>query len=203
MLNRGGSSLVSSYRREYVYDEEQLFCKCKKLVVRVTSWSESNPGRRYYICPDFQEVEGGCGYFKWYDPSMCDRAKQLLNQFRDSERKLNKENLALRRQISKEAGRLRNEESGSSVGTRLEVNFDGEMDSKRGYGGNRDKEVQLLKEEVVCTERIISRLKQQAKAEKRMKQMYKILLISSWFCMLWFILGLLMGQYVEKKLALP
>ncbi|XVF50907.1 hypothetical protein PTKIN_Ptkin04bG0141300 [Pterospermum kingtungense] len=117
------------------------------------------------------EVEGGCGYFKWYDPSMCDRAKQLLNQFRDSERKLNKENLALR--------------------------------SKRGYGGNRDKEVQLLKEEVVCTERIILRLKQQAKVEKRMKQMYKILLISSWFCMLWFILGLLRGQYVEKKLALP
>ncbi|XVF41362.1 hypothetical protein PTKIN_Ptkin01aG0274300 [Pterospermum kingtungense] len=77
------------------------------------------------------EVEWGCGYFKWYDPSMCDRAKQLLNQFRDCERKLNKENLALRRQISKEPGRLRNEESGSSVGTRLEVNFDGEMDSKR------------------------------------------------------------------------
>lgn len=55
-----------------------------------TSWSETNPGRRFFSCSKFRER--GCGFFVWHDPQMCDRAKIVINDLK-SENKilLNKE----------------------------------------------------------------------------------------------------------------
>ncbi|XVF71180.1 hypothetical protein PTKIN_Ptkin12aG0015700 [Pterospermum kingtungense] len=46
--------LVTSSHREYIYDGEECFCQCKKLAPRRTSWTDANPGRRFYGCADFK-----------------------------------------------------------------------------------------------------------------------------------------------------
>ncbi|KAH1039355.1 hypothetical protein J1N35_041098 [Gossypium stocksii] len=93
------SKLVSSSRWEFVYDEEKRRCFCNKLAPRETSWSDLNPGRRYYGCPNFRV--GGCGFFKWYDDKLCNRANEVIRELHDSKRKLAKENTRLRKQIMK------------------------------------------------------------------------------------------------------
>ncbi|KAH1108144.1 hypothetical protein J1N35_011912 [Gossypium stocksii] len=46
-------------------------------------------------------VIGGCGFFKWYDDKLCNKANEVILELRDSERKLAKENTKLRKQIIK------------------------------------------------------------------------------------------------------
>ncbi|GMI67650.1 hypothetical protein HRI_000434300 [Hibiscus trionum] len=96
MEKNGYPSIVSVSRREFAYDEEEKKCDCEKLASRKTAWSDSNPGRRYYGCPDFPR---GCKYFEWYDARIPDRAIDLLRKLRDNERILAKENKSLRRQL--------------------------------------------------------------------------------------------------------
>ncbi|KAK6151063.1 hypothetical protein DH2020_015995 [Rehmannia glutinosa] len=52
-------------------------CRCGRLTTKKTSWTDLNPGRRYAACERFREV-GGCSYFEWIDPLMCDRAWQII-----------------------------------------------------------------------------------------------------------------------------
>ncbi|KAH1038272.1 hypothetical protein J1N35_040015 [Gossypium stocksii] len=91
------ANVVTSSRKEYVYDGLAVKFHCNKLALRDTSWSDLNPGRRFYGCLDFQD--GGCDFFKWYDGKMCNRATELLRQSRDSERNLLKENSTLRKNV--------------------------------------------------------------------------------------------------------
>ncbi|PWA61534.1 hypothetical protein CTI12_AA372150 [Artemisia annua] len=37
-----------------------------------TSWTPTNPGRRFYCCSKT------CGLIDWYDPEMCPRSKQII-----------------------------------------------------------------------------------------------------------------------------
>ncbi|KAH1073434.1 hypothetical protein J1N35_025762 [Gossypium stocksii] len=100
MVRRKKSSyanIVTSSRREYVYDGPALKCHCNKLAPRDTSWSNLNPERRFYGHSYFRD--GGCDFFKWYDRKMCDRATKLLRQLHDNEPNLLKDNLALRKNV--------------------------------------------------------------------------------------------------------
>ncbi|PPD71825.1 hypothetical protein GOBAR_DD31282 [Gossypium barbadense] len=90
-------NIVTSSRKEYVYDGLAVKCRCNMLALRDTSWSDLNLGKRFYGCSDFWD--GGFDFFKWYDGKMCDRATDLLRQLCDSERNLLKDNLALRKNI--------------------------------------------------------------------------------------------------------
>ncbi|XVF54022.1 hypothetical protein PTKIN_Ptkin05aG0148200 [Pterospermum kingtungense] len=197
MWNRGRSSLVSSARTDYIYDDGEILCKCKRLAPRETSWSDANPGRRYYCCTDFKVRGKGCGFFWWYDPNMCSRAKSLLREFRDSEKLLATENEALRRLIRNEMGSNRNEEYRSSV----QSSHGEEITSFEG----RDLNEQLvkMKEEVDLMRKVNLKLKAEANAEKRAKRANKLLLIGSWFCMLCFFMGLLFGSSGKKSMLLP
>ncbi|KAH1081728.1 hypothetical protein J1N35_021489 [Gossypium stocksii] len=96
---------VTSSRKEYAYDGPAVKCHCNKLAPRDTSWSDLNPGRRFY----------GCSNFRWYDGKMCDRATELLRQLRDSERNLLKENLAHRKNAMDLIAFDGNHNGGSSV----------------------------------------------------------------------------------------
>ncbi|GJS74928.1 zinc finger, GRF-type containing protein [Tanacetum coccineum] len=40
-----------------------------------TSWTPTNPGRRFFGC---SKRGTNCGIIDWYDPPMCDRAVQII-----------------------------------------------------------------------------------------------------------------------------
>ncbi|PPD94399.1 hypothetical protein GOBAR_DD08585 [Gossypium barbadense] len=81
------ANIVTSSRREYIYNGLAVKCHCNKLAPMDTSWSDLNPRR------------SGCDFSKWYNGKMCDYATELLHQLRDSERNLLKDNLALRKNV--------------------------------------------------------------------------------------------------------
>ncbi|KAL0404488.1 UNVERIFIED_CONTAM: hypothetical protein Sradi_2089600 [Sesamum radiatum] len=66
-------------------------CLCGFEVVVRTSWTNSNPGRRFRGCPG--DNGSYCRVFQWVDPPMCRRAKEiipdLLSRINDQERQLN------------------------------------------------------------------------------------------------------------------
>ncbi|KAL0325158.1 UNVERIFIED_CONTAM: hypothetical protein Sradi_5085100 [Sesamum radiatum] len=66
-------------------------CLCGFEVVIRTSWTNSNPGRRFRSCPG--DNGSYCGVFQWIDPPMCLGAKEiihgLLSRLNDQEKQLN------------------------------------------------------------------------------------------------------------------
>ncbi|KAG8388161.1 hypothetical protein BUALT_Bualt02G0097100 [Buddleja alternifolia] len=52
-------------------------CYCSQLRTLGCSWTSSNPGRRFYGCGQYGTV-GGCNYFLWFDPPMCERSRQVI-----------------------------------------------------------------------------------------------------------------------------
>ncbi|KAL7139503.1 hypothetical protein ABFS83_09G056400 [Erythranthe nasuta] len=54
-----------------------LTCHCGRKLTMKTSWTDLNPGRRYSTCEKYRQV-GGCYYFAWIDPPMCERARQII-----------------------------------------------------------------------------------------------------------------------------
>ncbi|KAE8769617.1 hypothetical protein D1007_58757 [Hordeum vulgare] len=57
-------------------------CDCKEMAFMWISWSDDNPGRRYFNCLHFKR--GGCDYFSWRDDPIKDPfLKQLVVDLRD------------------------------------------------------------------------------------------------------------------------
>ncbi|PWA59077.1 zinc finger, GRF-type [Artemisia annua] len=50
-------------------------CHCGKVAVVKTSWTNINPGRRFYSCPD---VASDCPFVDWVDPPMCPRSVNII-----------------------------------------------------------------------------------------------------------------------------
>ncbi|KAM0046911.1 putative DNA topoisomerase transcription factor GRF family [Helianthus debilis subsp. tardiflorus] len=50
-----------------------VICDCGSGTILLTSWTRSNPGRRFYSC-----VGGTCGFVTWADPPICARASQII-----------------------------------------------------------------------------------------------------------------------------
>ncbi|WOH07238.1 hypothetical protein DCAR_0626667 [Daucus carota subsp. sativus] len=48
-------------------------CNCNKYAVVHTSWTDTNGGRRFAHCPDFE-----CDYFRWVDAPLCTRARIII-----------------------------------------------------------------------------------------------------------------------------
>ncbi|XP_050222581.1 uncharacterized protein LOC126672670 [Mercurialis annua] len=64
----------------YEYDGGDRYCRCySNPIARVyTSWTEKNPGRRFYGCRSYKRG-GGCDFFEWFEEPMSDRAKTVIN----------------------------------------------------------------------------------------------------------------------------
>ncbi|CAN6362294.1 unnamed protein product [Urochloa humidicola] len=65
-------------------------CRCNRKAPCWTSWSDDNPGRRYYRCP-FGMRPGDCGYFVWIDREATPYERTLLCDLRDAIWKLRRE----------------------------------------------------------------------------------------------------------------
>ncbi|CAH9099878.1 unnamed protein product [Cuscuta europaea] len=68
------------------------FCKCRRrteIPVKArlwTSWTDKNPGRRFYGCPHYEN--DGCGFFEWHDEPLTNRAKHVINDLKMENRRL-------------------------------------------------------------------------------------------------------------------
>ncbi|KAH1047535.1 hypothetical protein J1N35_038319 [Gossypium stocksii] len=49
------ANIVTSSRKEYVYDGPTIKCHCNKLAPIDTSWSDLNLRRKFYDCSDFRD----------------------------------------------------------------------------------------------------------------------------------------------------
>lgn len=58
----------SSSTTEYK-NEKRFFCNCNRLAKIFQSWTDDNPGRRFYRCPGRKVLNGyeSCKFFVWYD----------------------------------------------------------------------------------------------------------------------------------------
>ncbi|KAH1082169.1 hypothetical protein J1N35_021930 [Gossypium stocksii] len=175
---------VTSSRKEYAYDGPAVKCHCNKLAPRDASWSDLNPGRRFYGCLNFRD--GGCDFFKWYDGKMYDHATELLHRLRDSERNLLKENLALRKYAMDLIAFDGNHNGGSSV-------VDIEVEEGRSICG--------VEEEVALRKKMLT-MKQKIKVMKKEKSMYKILFSCSLLCIVCISIGFFFGSSGKRHMQL-
>ncbi|TYI39424.1 hypothetical protein ES332_A02G097500v1 [Gossypium tomentosum] len=178
------ANVVTSSRKEYAYDRPAVKCHCNKLAPRDTSWSDLNPGRRFYGCSDFRD--GGCDFFKWYDGKKCDREIELLRQLRDSERNLLKDNLALRKNAMDLVAFDGNHNGGSSA-------VDIEVEEGRPICG--------VEEEVALRKKMLT-MKQKIKVIKKEKSMYKMLFSCSMLCIVCITIGFFFGSTGKRHMQL-
>ncbi|OMO72776.1 Zinc finger, GRF-type [Corchorus olitorius] len=81
--------IKSSYPVEWDYGGDPIMCFCHKIAPRWTSWTNGNPGRRFYGCPKFLEGKPYCKKFHvWHDESFPDRAKEVILELKDREKLL-------------------------------------------------------------------------------------------------------------------
>lgn len=94
------SSLSSSSRRTpWSADVDNIFCHCGLPVKQFTSWTETNPGRRFYRCPRPQgHVQ--CQYFAWIDSPIYGRGRDVIINLRKEKRELEQQLYYLRLELS-------------------------------------------------------------------------------------------------------
>ncbi|KAK4257249.1 hypothetical protein QN277_006862 [Acacia crassicarpa] len=88
--------LVRRPSREEQYEGPVRYCHHNLLAPRWTSWSEGNPGRRFYGCPNYYE-DGGCGYFEWHDGVFGQRENEVIKDLLNDIDKLYDENKQLKK----------------------------------------------------------------------------------------------------------
>ncbi|CAI0446328.1 unnamed protein product, partial [Linum tenue] len=52
-------------------------CRCGEAEVLRTSWTDGNPGRRFYGCNNYG-TSGACNFFRWVDPILDEPMKQAI-----------------------------------------------------------------------------------------------------------------------------
>ncbi|KAL8248771.1 hypothetical protein R6Q59_005639 [Mikania micrantha] len=62
-----------------------VVCHCGRFAIVRTSWTNQNPGRRFYSCP----MQGTkCRFIGWVDPPMCPRSKEIIPDLLKSKNKV-------------------------------------------------------------------------------------------------------------------
>ncbi|CAI9296044.1 unnamed protein product [Lactuca saligna] len=77
-----------------------VMCFCRKWAIVRTSWTDNNPGRRFWGCPD---PNSSCGFIGWYDEPMCARSKVIIPGLLRTINKLRKAMDDIKEQASKQA----------------------------------------------------------------------------------------------------
>ncbi|GER33285.1 GRF zinc finger containing protein [Striga asiatica] len=71
------SSSKGSWNSEINGAPMEMTYNCGLKVYLKTSWTRKNLGRRYWACPKYGNF-GYCGIFIWFDPNICERAKNII-----------------------------------------------------------------------------------------------------------------------------
>ncbi|XP_031106993.1 uncharacterized protein LOC116011730 [Ipomoea triloba] len=74
-----GESSSSSRNHQYIYGELVPIpnCVCGQRLKLQTSWTNDNPGRRYWECC-FENGGQRCGFVRWHDAPMCARSRKII-----------------------------------------------------------------------------------------------------------------------------
>nr|XP_023907372.1 uncharacterized protein LOC112019078 [Quercus suber]POF17220.1 hypothetical protein CFP56_56103 [Quercus suber] len=57
------------------------YCPSPQKPVLVVSWTDNNPGRRFYGCPNYW-IGKKCKFFQWVDDEICEHEKVLIPEMR-------------------------------------------------------------------------------------------------------------------------
>ncbi|CAL4898341.1 unnamed protein product [Urochloa decumbens] len=68
-----------------------VMCRCGRKTPCWISWSDENPGRRYYRCPSGL-MPGDCSFFRWIDREATEFERQLLCDLCDAIFQLRRDN---------------------------------------------------------------------------------------------------------------
>ncbi|WOG86538.1 hypothetical protein DCAR_0205749 [Daucus carota subsp. sativus] len=61
------------------YIQTPGFCSCGMDPVLRTSWTDANPGRRFWGCSQYvRNRSRGCNFHMWHDPAVGDRARNII-----------------------------------------------------------------------------------------------------------------------------
>uniref|UniRef100_A0A175YFC7 Uncharacterized protein n=1 Tax=Daucus carota subsp. sativus TaxID=79200 RepID=A0A175YFC7_DAUCS len=88
---------MSSYSSSTVQNTD--LCQCGLVPVLKTSWTDNNPGRR--------NKRKGCGYYRWHDPPVEGRSKNIIPDLLRKIEMLEEEIKELKRKEQKDAMWLR------------------------------------------------------------------------------------------------
>ncbi|CAN1143184.1 hypothetical protein LINPERHAP2_LOCUS13464, partial [Linum perenne] len=57
---------------QYVLGDAEVLCHCRMRASIKISYTEANPGRKFFGCPRYvSKIESGCGFFVWYDVKLA------------------------------------------------------------------------------------------------------------------------------------
>ncbi|OMO77464.1 hypothetical protein COLO4_25156 [Corchorus olitorius] len=102
-LNLSSYKLItSSFPVEKEYVGVPIYCFCNKKTVRRCSWTDLNPGRRFYRCDSYSDHN--YGFHTWHDPVFSEIAKEVIMELKMMERFLH-DNV---KQLKKEVASLKN-----------------------------------------------------------------------------------------------
>ncbi|XP_057770851.1 uncharacterized protein LOC130990642 [Salvia miltiorrhiza] len=84
-VSGGCGSGSSRGGRQFQDHQNPRFCECQTdgrrlRAVIMTSWTDENPGRRFYGCRNWKMKN--CGYFDWLDEPISERAKDVINELK-------------------------------------------------------------------------------------------------------------------------
>ena len=88
--------MAESSQTSFSFNYHSLTCHCEIPSELQTSWTEANPGRRFYGCGRYK-AENDCNFFKWYDPSPPERFWRVINGLLRKSNTLHEEIEALQR----------------------------------------------------------------------------------------------------------
>ncbi|KAL2533178.1 GRF-type domain-containing protein [Abeliophyllum distichum] len=70
--------MVTEYVDGNAQITERTLCMCGRSTTMRTAWKENNPSRRFLGC-SFYRRPNACDYFKWVDPLVQTRYKNIIN----------------------------------------------------------------------------------------------------------------------------
>ncbi|XVF28439.1 hypothetical protein REPUB_Repub15cG0029400 [Reevesia pubescens] len=91
--------ISSSFPVEFDYEGESILCNFNVKASRWTSWTISNPGRRFYGCAKYPGLV--CGFHTWYDPKLSDQARKMMNELKIREKHLFEKVQEMKNDVSK------------------------------------------------------------------------------------------------------
>ncbi|KAG8388705.1 hypothetical protein BUALT_Bualt02G0153200 [Buddleja alternifolia] len=161
-------------------------CYCKKTPCLQTSWTDDNPGRRFKGCENWKN--GGCNFFRWFDPPMCPRSMVVIPELRREKIRVASENDQLRQKISSLLDEKMNlERTIANMGFE-NSNMARRLCSLQGENSNQRRTICYLEDENVKLLTNISHLEDSIARLTTKNKMMQLVIVVSWmfFLVIWF-----------------